>query len=91
MRKPWPVLRTDEEAERFVAGANLTEHDFSAMVPVRFELRRKDRAVSLRPPEALLDAVKRTAARQGIPCPRFVRQAIEPAVIIESAQPRGGR
>lgn len=42
MSKPWPVLRTDEEAERFVAEADLSEYGFSAMVPMRFELRRKD-------------------------------------------------
>ena len=80
MKKDWPALRTDEEAERFVAEADLTEYDFSTMVPVSFELRRKDRSVSLRLPEALLDVVKRAAARQGIPYQRFMRQAIERAV-----------
>ena len=90
MKKAWTVLRTDEEAERFVAEADLTEYDFSAMVPVRFELRRKGKAVSLRLSEALLDAVKRTAARQGIPYQRFMRQAIEQAVVAESAARRGG-
>ena len=85
MKKPWPVLRTDEEAERFVAEADLAEYDFSAMVPVHFELRRKDKAVSLRLPEALLAAAKRAAARQGIPYQRFMRQAIEQAVVAEKA------
>jgi predicted DNA binding CopG/RHH family protein len=88
MRKAWPVLKTDEEAERFVAEADLTEYDFSAMVPVRFELRRKDKAVSLRLSEALLDAVKRTAARRGIPYQRFMRQAIEQAVVAENTPQR---
>ncbi|HEX6015875.1 MAG TPA: CopG family antitoxin [Geminicoccaceae bacterium] len=90
MSKPWPVLRTDEEAERFVAEADLSEYDFSAMVPMRFELRRKDKAVSLRLSQALLDAAKRAAARQRIPYQRFMRQAIEQAVAAESAQRRGG-
>jgi predicted DNA binding CopG/RHH family protein len=88
MKKPWPVLGTDEEAERFVAEADLTEHDFSAMVPVHFELRRKDKSVSLCLPEALLDAVKRTAARLGIPYQRFMRQAIEQAVVAENTPQR---
>ncbi len=61
--KAWPVLRTDEEAKRFVAEAYRTEYDFAQMVPVQFELRRKDKAVSLRLPDALLEAVKRKAAR----------------------------
>src|SRR3954453_14598603 len=55
MKKDWPALRTDEEAERFVAEADLTEYDFSTMVPVSFELRRKDRSVSLRLPKTLFD------------------------------------
>jgi predicted DNA binding CopG/RHH family protein len=80
MSRPWPVLSSDEEAERFVAEADLTEYDFAQMVPMRFELRRKDKAVSLRLSDALLDAVKREAARRGIPYQRFMRLAIERAV-----------
>jgi hypothetical protein len=53
------------------------------MVPVHFELCLKDKAVSLRLSEALLDAVKRAAVRQGIPYQRFMRQAIEQAVMPE--------
>lgn len=81
MKKDWPVLRTDEEAERLVAEADLTEYDFSRMVPVRFELRRKDRTVSLRLSESLLEAVKAAAERQRVPYHRFMRQAIERAVV----------
>lgn len=81
--KAWPILKTDEDAERFVAAADLTEYDFAQMVPVQFELRRKDKAVSLRLSDALLEAVKRQAARQGIPYQRFMRQAIEQAVAPE--------
>ena len=87
MKKKWPALKTDEEAERFVAEADLTEFDFSQMVPMRFELRHKDKSVSLRLSDALLEAVKRTAARQGIPYQRFMRQAIEQAVTTEKAPP----
>jgi predicted DNA binding CopG/RHH family protein len=80
MSKPWPVLSSDEEAERFVAEADLSEYDFAQMVPIRFELRRKDKAVSLRLSDALLAAVKQEAARQGMPYQRFMRLAIERAV-----------
>ena len=82
-RKAWPVLKTDAEAERFVAEADLTEYDFAQMVPVQFELRRKDKAVSLRLSDALLEAVRRQAAQQGIPYQRFMRQATEKAVAPE--------
>lgn len=43
MKKGWPSLRSGEEVERFVAEADLTEHDFSRMVPVRFALRHEDK------------------------------------------------
>ena len=88
MKKDWPSLRSDEEAERFVAEADLTEYDFSRMVPVRFELRRKDKTVSLRLSQDLLEAVKRAAARQGIPYQRFMRRAIEQAVVPEEPRQR---
>lgn len=77
------MLMTYEQAERFVAEADLTEYDFAQMVPVQFELRRGDKAVSLRLFNALLEAVKRKAARQGISYQRFMRQAIEQAVAPE--------
>ncbi len=88
MKKDWPRLTTDEDAERFVAEADLTEYDFSKMTPVRFELRRKDKAVSLRLSDALLTAVKHAAAQRGIPYQRFMRQAIEQAVASERTPQR---
>lgn len=79
MKKKWPVLSSDDEAASFVAEADLTDYDFSEMVPMRFELRRKDKTVSLRLSEDLLIATKRAAARQGVPYQRFMRHAIEQA------------
>jgi predicted DNA binding CopG/RHH family protein len=61
MRRPLPRLRTDEEAEAFVADADLTEYDLSAFRLVRFELLPKSKRVSLRVPEPLLKAVKERA------------------------------
>jgi predicted DNA binding CopG/RHH family protein len=48
---------------------------------VRFEMRPKDKAVSLRLPERLLDAVRGAAKRQGVPYQRFIRMAIESALL----------
>ena len=48
MKSKFPELKTDAEAEAFVAKADLREDDLSDMVPMRFELRRKDKSVSLR-------------------------------------------
>jgi predicted DNA binding CopG/RHH family protein len=78
--KKFPILRTDEEAEYFVATADLTKYDLSDMVPMRFELRPKDKSVSLRLPEKLLTAVRSRAKRVGIPYQRFIRMALEQAV-----------
>ncbi len=78
-----PPLNSDEEAERFVAEADLTEYDLSGFEPMRFELRRKDKTVSLRLPSELLEAAKAAAAREGIPYQRFMRHAIEQARPLE--------
>jgi predicted DNA binding CopG/RHH family protein len=67
MRKKLPVLTTDAEAEAFVDTADLSEYDLSEMVPMRFELKRKDKSVNLRLPEKLLEAVRKRAELAGIP------------------------
>lgn len=77
MKTPWPVLTTDDEAERFVAEADLTEYDFSAMVPVPFAFETKAAAFNMRIPQPLLDAVKAKAKAKGIPFTRYVRMLIE--------------
>jgi predicted DNA binding CopG/RHH family protein len=88
MKKKFPDFKTDEEAEEFVATAGLSEYDLSDMAPMRFELRKKDRAVSLRLPEKLYEAVKARAERSGIPYQRFIRMAIERALQQKSGGPR---
>jgi predicted DNA binding CopG/RHH family protein len=75
--KPLPVLKTDEEAERFVDEADLSEYDLSGFQPVRFEFQRKAASIHLRLPQQLLEAVKKRAAEAGIPYQRLIRQAIE--------------
>lgn len=46
---------------------------------MHFELRRKDKTISLRLSSDLLAAAKKAAARQGVPYQRFMRHAIEQA------------
>jgi predicted DNA binding CopG/RHH family protein len=86
MLKKVPSFKTDEEAEAFVDTADLSEYDLSDMTPVKFELRKKDRAISLRLPEQLYEAVKQKAESVGVPYQRFIRMAIENAL-----QPARGR
>jgi predicted DNA binding CopG/RHH family protein len=85
MKKKLPKLRSDKEAEDFVANSDLTEYDLSGMRVVRFEFQPKSERVNMRLPRPLLDAVKATAAKAGVPYQRFIRQALENAV-----QPRKG-
>ena len=77
MKKPWPVLKSDEEAERFVATADLTEHDFGRMVPMRFEYAAEDSRVTMRLPASLLEAVKARARARGMPYQRYIRELLE--------------
>ena len=80
MKKKLPTLRSDEEAEAFVANADLARYDLSGMVSMRFELRPKDKSINLRLPEPLLEAVRNRARRAGIPYQRFIRLALERAL-----------
>ncbi len=80
MKKPLPSLQTDEQAEKFVAEADLTDYDLSGLRMVQFEFEPKSERVNLRVPKRLLDAVKAAAANAGIPYQRYIRQTLEAAV-----------
>jgi predicted DNA binding CopG/RHH family protein len=75
-----PRLRTDAEAERFVADSDLTQFDLSALKPTRFEFAAKEARINMRLPGELLNAVKRAAKRRGVPYQRFIRQMLEDAL-----------
>ena len=45
MKRKWPALTSDEDAERFVEEADLTEYDLSQMVPVSYEFEEKAAAL----------------------------------------------
>jgi predicted DNA binding CopG/RHH family protein len=71
-----PRLRTDEEAEAFLA-QDLSDLDFSQFRPMKFEFQPKNKSINLRLPEDLLRAVQNRAKREGIPYQRFIRQTLE--------------
>lgn len=65
MSKPWPTLTTDEEAERFVDEADLSEYDFSVGRRVRFVLKVPegfDRIAVNLPSEDVQQAVRKATA-----------------------------
>jgi predicted DNA binding CopG/RHH family protein len=80
MKKKFPVLKTDEEAEAFLE-QDLSDLDFSQFKPIRFEFKPKQKSLNLRISEELLDAVRKNAKREGIPYQRYIRQALERAVM----------
>jgi predicted DNA binding CopG/RHH family protein len=80
MKQKLPELRSDAAAEAFVAESDLSQFDLSEMQPVRFEFQPKSERVNMRLPKALLEAVRASAAKQGVPYQRFIRQALEAAV-----------
>ena len=79
MKKKVPNFKSDEEAEDFVATADLSEYDLSGEI-VRFEFAPKAARVSMRLPESLLAEVRAKASAKGIPYQRFIREALERAV-----------
>lgn len=80
MKKTIPTFHSDEEAERFVETADLSEYDLSGGTLVRFELEKKTARLNMRLPASLLAAVKAQAAKRGIPYQRLVREALERAL-----------
>jgi len=79
MRKKVPLLKTDQEAEAFLA-QDLSKLDFSQFKTARFEFEKKDEQINMRVPKPLLAAVKARAKARGIPYTRFIRETLEQAV-----------
>ncbi|MCC5602905.1 CopG family antitoxin [Nostoc favosum] len=77
MKKTFPILTSDQEAEK------LLDEDLSDYIhadnfkPVNFEFQPKDKNVNIRLSEKMLEAVKTVAKKEGIPYQRYIRKAIE--------------
>lgn len=77
-KKRFPVLHTDDEAEDFVANADLTQYDLSHGIRLsELERRLKDASIHLRLPQGQLDYIKAEAEKRGIPYQRFMRELME--------------
>jgi predicted DNA binding CopG/RHH family protein len=82
MKKKFPQLKTDREAEAFLA-QDLSGLDFSQFKPSKFEFEMKDDQINMRVPKPLLAAVKARARARGIPYTRFIRETLERAIAPE--------
>jgi len=78
-----PTVTSDRAAASFVTRADLSRYDLGALAPARFEFAPKSARLNMRLPEELLAAVKDAAADRGIPYQRFVRQALERALVAQ--------
>ena len=79
MKKKIPRLKTDRQAETFLA-QDLSNLDFSQFRPAQFEFEKKDDQINMRVPKPLLAAVKARAKARGIPYTRFIRETLERAM-----------
>ena len=75
-----PNFKSDFGAAAFVDKADLTQYDLSGASLTRFEIKPKDKSINLRLSEELFDAVRKRAARAGLPYQRFIRLALEQAI-----------
>ena len=57
MKKKVPRLKTDRQAEAFLA-QDLSNLDSSQFKPAQFEFEKKDDQINMRVPKPLLDAVE---------------------------------
>lgn len=80
MKKKIPAFKSDRAAAAFVDKADLTQYDLSGARLVRFEIKPKDKSINLRLSEDLYKAVRKHAARAGVPYQRFIRLTLEQAV-----------
>jgi predicted DNA binding CopG/RHH family protein len=80
MKKKIPAFKSDRAAAAFVDSADLSQFDLSGARLLRFEIKRKNKSINLRLPEELYDAVRKRAARAGLPYQRFIRLALEQAI-----------
>jgi predicted DNA binding CopG/RHH family protein len=79
MKKKVPRLKTDHQAEAFLA-QDLSNLDFSQFKAARFEFEKKDKQINMRVPKPLLAAVKARAKARGIPYTRLIRETLEKAM-----------
>ena len=79
MKKKVPRLKTDRQAEAFLA-QDLSDLDFTQFKAARFEFEKKDEQINMRIPKPLLAAVKARAKARGIPYTRLIRETLEKAM-----------
>ena len=77
MKKKLPKITTDKEAED-VLSEDLTSYiNKNNFKRTTFEFAPKDKSITIRISDPLLNSVQEVAEKQGVPYQRIIRQAIE--------------
>ena len=79
MKKNVPRLKTDKQAEVFIAG-DLSNLNFSQFRAATFEFEKKNDQINMRVPKQLLEEVKARAKARGVPYTRLIRETLEQAM-----------
>ncbi len=81
MKKDAAILGGQTEGQPFAPHASGAGVSLYNRPETQFEMIRKDKSISLRMPEPLLDQVKEAAKAGAMPYQRFIRLAIERALL----------
>ena len=87
MKKRLPKLKSDTDAERFLAqdlSPYIHQGNFKL---ISFEYAPKNKTVSLRLSDGLLSAIKALSKRRGIPYQRYIRETLEFSIRNNSTAP----
>ncbi|MEB3310505.1 MAG: CopG family antitoxin [Snowella sp.] len=81
MNKPLPQITTDQEAEQLL-DQDLSEYlNQDNFYPTTFEFAPKNKSITIRMSSELVEAIKKASQIRGISYQRYIREAIERALI----------
>tara|TARA_R110002020_G_scaffold78672_3_gene197689 strand:+ start:262 stop:522 length:261 start_codon:yes stop_codon:yes gene_type:complete len=75
--KPMPHFATDEEAERFVDEADLSEYDLSGFKPMKISQDNPNSVYSLRMPSELFYRIDRRASELNISIDEYLLSLVK--------------
>ena len=85
MSKKKTRAELDEEAEKFLEQDLSDFIENSDPLPFRFEFKKKNKLMTLRVSEDLLNALKETSSRRGMSYQKYVRYVLEEAIRKDAA------
>ncbi|MEZ4754653.1 MAG: CopG family antitoxin [Bdellovibrionota bacterium] len=85
MSKKIPKFKTDEEAAEFIE-QDLSEYiEANEFYPMKFEFEKKEKTMTLRVSENLLNAIKEASRKRDMSYQKYVRYVLEEAIKKDAA------